>query len=352
MKAKENILLDRDSFREGVFSRDKYKCVICQLPAQDAHHIVERRLFDSGGYYLNNGASLCAKHHILAEQTVLSCDEIRQAAGITKVILPEHFYEDEQVDKWGNPILAGGAKRIKGELFEDESVQKILKEGDVLKLFTPYVKFPRTYHLPWSDGISDDDRIMPTTEYLQDKNVVVNVKLDGENTTFYRDYIHARSLDSQSDVTRHWIKNLHSKIRFDIPDGWRLSIENLYAKHTIKYVNSDWAKAKDYAILFRVWDDKNRALSWKETKEWGELLGLRTSGVLYEGPFNEALLKMLYTPAHDGDELEGYVCWNADSFHYREYRRMVGKYVTRSFKERVQASHGHWRHQALEKNGT
>lgn len=58
----------RDEFREKVFSRDNSLCVICGKPAKDAHHIIERRLFTDGGYYLDNGASLCETHHILAEQ--------------------------------------------------------------------------------------------------------------------------------------------------------------------------------------------------------------------------------------------------------------------------------------------
>ena len=89
------MLLTRDEFRNSVFARDKHKCVICSLPAQDAHHILERRLWPDGGYYLDNGASLCGEHHIQAEQTVLGCPEIREKAGITKVLLPPHLYRDQ-----------------------------------------------------------------------------------------------------------------------------------------------------------------------------------------------------------------------------------------------------------------
>ena len=61
------MLLTRDKFREGVFERDGHKCVICQDPAQDAHHIIERRLFSDGGYYMNNVASVCGDSHIKTE---------------------------------------------------------------------------------------------------------------------------------------------------------------------------------------------------------------------------------------------------------------------------------------------
>jgi hypothetical protein len=75
--------------------------VVCDLPAIDAHHIIERRLFkathEKGGYFLNNGASLCEKHHMEVEQTILSCQEIRQRC-IDSIMLLEHFYSDLEYD--------------------------------------------------------------------------------------------------------------------------------------------------------------------------------------------------------------------------------------------------------------
>lgn len=351
---KSSILLDRDIFRNSVFSRDNNQCVICKKPAVDAHHIMERRLFDDGGYYLENGASLCANHHLEAETTNLSCEEIREAAGISKIILPSHLYEDERYDKWGNIIMGAGknARRMRGELFHDESVQKALKIGGFLSLFTKYVKYPRTYHLPWSEGLDKDDRMMDSIDDLRHKDVVVMVKLDGENTTMYNDYIHARSLDSKSDATRHWIINKHAQIKHDIPEGWRISCENLYAKHTIKYCNSSWVKNNTYGIVFRIWDQNNNCLSWQSTKEWAELLDFPTCPVLYEGKFDENILREIYQPVFDGDEMEGYVIWPQESFHYRDYRKLVGKFVSKSFKDRLTNSHGHWHHSAIERNGS
>ena len=40
-----NVLLSIDKFRERVFKRDNYKCIICKDAAKNAHHIIERRLF-------------------------------------------------------------------------------------------------------------------------------------------------------------------------------------------------------------------------------------------------------------------------------------------------------------------
>src|SRR3546814_5336655 len=68
------ILLTRTAFREGVFARDENRCVFCPLPAEDAHHIIERRLWPDGGYYLDNGASVCRDHHIRCETTEISVE--------------------------------------------------------------------------------------------------------------------------------------------------------------------------------------------------------------------------------------------------------------------------------------
>lgn len=180
-------LLARDQFRDAVFKRDANLCVICHAAASDAHHIMERRLFDDGGYYLDNGASLCANCHVLAEQTTLSCAAIRAAAGLEQIALPPHLYPDNVYDKWGNIIMPNGS-RIKGELFGDESVQKILRAGGVSGQFRKYVKYPRTYHLPWSPGATDDDRVLTDEELeanFSGRMVVATEKMDGENTTMY-----------------------------------------------------------------------------------------------------------------------------------------------------------------------
>ena len=191
-------LLTREEFRRQVFARDGGRCVICGAAGEDAHHIVERRLFDDGGYYLDNGATLCAACHVRAEMTVIACDAIRTAihsgAGSGQVVLPPHLYPDQEYDKWGNPILPNG-QRLRGELFDDGSVQKILAAGGVLGEFTTRVRYPRTYHLPWSPGATDDDRVLPDVRHFEGQEVVVTAKMDGEQTTMYTDYLHARSID-------------------------------------------------------------------------------------------------------------------------------------------------------------
>lgn len=333
-------LLSRDEFREAVFERDKHRCVICGKKDNaassltedhlDAHHIIERRLFPDGGYYIENGSSLCQEHHLAAEQTTLSCEEIRAKCDITKFPIPPHLYRDQPYDKWGNPILPNGM-RLRGELFDDPSVQKIIQP--VLALFTDRVKYSRTFHLPWSPGITDDDRVMTDLSGFVGQDVVATVKMDGENTTFYSDYIHARSIEYEGHPSRDWVKALHARIRYNIPKGWRVCGENLYAKHSIHYSN-----LLDYFLVFSIWDERNVCLSWADTKEYTALLELKLVPVLYEGKWDEKVIRGLYQPRFDGDDCEGYVVRIADSFHYKQFRNVIGKYVRASHI----TTHGHW----------
>lgn len=333
-------VMTRDEFREAVFKRDGYKCVVCGKVAQDAHHIIERRLFEDGGYHLDNGASLCGDCHIKAEETTLSPSKIRESASIQKVVLPSHLYPDYDYDKWGN-IQNPNGTRYKGELFFDESVQKILKQGKVLDLFLKHIKYPRTYHLPSSMGRTNDDRALKDYSQFEGKEVVVTVKMDGENTTGYSDgYIHARSLDSQNHPSRNWVKNFLSSKLFELPEDWRICGENLYAKHSIHYRN-----LSSYFMMFSIWNQSNECLSWEQTVEWADLLGIRTVPTLYRGPFIPELIDK-FCESYNFSEMEGFVIRSEEAFTYGDFKKNVAKFVRANHVQ----ENKHWMKQSILKN--
>lgn len=329
-------LLTRDQFREGVFARDGYKCVFCDQPAVDAHHILERRLWPDGGYYLENGASVCEEHHLACERTLISVEEVRHAAGITKIITPPHLYDDQCFDKWGNTILEDG-RRAKGGLFNDESVQKALKEGNALELFTSYVKYPRTMHLPWSENIHDDDRVIISMDGFKGERIIITEKMDGENTSMYRDHIHARSIDSKGGEDRAWVKTLWSRISHEIPEGWRVCGENLWAEHSISYKGLG-----SFFHGFSIWTDVNRCVSWDDTLLYFDVLGIKPVKVLYDGSadiLSDAKAMEKLKAELPWDTSEGYVVRVAREFSYREFQSVVAKFVR---KGHVQTAK-HWR---------
>ena len=339
-------LLSRDEFREVVFERDAHQCVICGAPAADAHHILERRLWQDGGYYVDNGASLCERHHLEAEMTVVGCDEIRAAAGIATIALPPHFDRSERYDKWGNVFLANG-QRVKGELFWGESVQLALAQGRVLDQFSQYVKFPKIAHLPWSEAVDDKTDLVFTNEQVRTgfdgKEVVITEKLDGENTSRYSDYMHARSLTSRSHPSRSWVKNLHARIAHEIPHGWRICGENLYATHSIHYQN-----LPSYFLVFAIYDEQNVSLAWDEVVEYAELIGLPVVPVLHRGEYDEEQVRTCYTgqSAFTGSVQEGYVLRLASKIVWSQHRPSIGKFVRAAH---VQTTHG-WMYQQVVPN--
>lgn len=313
-------LLTRTQLREGTFARDGNKCVMCGASDKlDAHHITERRLWKDGGYYLDNGVTLCDPTcHTMAEQTVISCETLREKAGIKSILLPEHLDASERWDKWGNPYLPNG-QRLQGELFFDESVQNVL--APVLSEFTNRVKYPRTHHLPWSPGASADDCRVADTKVFDGMEVVITVKMDGENTTIYKDGMHARSLIFTPHPSRTKIRALAAEVGPELTDSMRLCGENLYATHSIHYTN-----LPGHFLLFSVWD-RNIALSWDETEEWATLLNLPLVPVLYRGIWDEKLVRGLYNPVFNGNPCEGYVVRPARAFTLAEFKTHVAKFV-------------------------
>lgn len=332
------LLLTRDDFREGVFARDKHTCVVCRKPGVDAHHIMERRLFPEGGYFLENGVCLCGACHILAESTDITCEALRTAAGILDLCLPPHLEEEGTYDKWGNPVLPNG-QRFMGELFHEDGVQRALKNH--LYLFTKRVKYPRTYHVPWSPGLKNDDRMMESTERWNGMHVVVTEKVDGENTTMYNDYMHARSLEYEGAIWRDRIKPIHGNVKYDIPEGWRICGENMSAVHSIHYEN-----LPSYFMMFSIWNDQNVCMSWQETLDWSELLGINVVPTLYWGTWNEAAVREISSNL-DTEKQEGLVIRPAGSFAFRDFRNVVGKWVR---KGHVQTDE-HWTRKPVEYNG-
>lgn len=72
----------RAAFRDAVFARDNHQCILCHAPAVDAHHIISRKAFPDGGYFPDNGVSLCTTCHIKAEAGEVTPGQLREQAGI------------------------------------------------------------------------------------------------------------------------------------------------------------------------------------------------------------------------------------------------------------------------------
>jgi hypothetical protein len=176
-------------------------------------------------------------------------------------------------------------------------------------------------HLPWSPGTTSDDKIMHDITPLLGKTVVITEKMDGENTNMYSDRIHARSIDSKDHDSRHWVKGLWGSIKNEIPDGWRICGENLYAKHSLYY-----EELPTYFMVFSIWNENNVCLSWDETVSICGMLNLVHVPVIDIITFDEGYLRKLSNNL-DLTKTEGYVVRNIESFGYDEFGDNVAKWV-------------------------
>jgi hypothetical protein len=181
-------------------------------------------------------------------------------------------------------------------------------------------KYGRTPHLPWSPGKSEDDILCDNTNHFVGKIVVVSTKLDGENTTMYRDMIHARSIDSGYHPSRTWVQNMHGNLRFQMNEEERICGENMYWVHSIVYTD-----LPSYFLVFSIWHG-DVCLSWADTVQRASELELKTVPVLYTGVYDEKLIKSLYTD-DKRDTMEGYVIRLADGFHINDFQNSIAKFV-------------------------
>ena len=163
--------------------------------------------------------------------------------------------------------------------------------------------------------------------------------MDGENTTIYPDFVHARSIDSPFHPSRTWVKALQAEVGYKIPEGWRICGENLYARHSIAYET-----LTSFFMAFSAWNEKNECLSWDDSKRLFEQLGLATPTELYVGMWCKNTIKSIVL---NTNSQEGYVVRIADSYHYTDFTKSVAKWVRNNHV----ITDKHWMHADVIPNG-
>ncbi len=203
-----------------------------------------------------------------------------------------------------------------------------------------YKKYPRTFHFPFSPKKTDDDKTLSNCDHFVGKEVVALVKIDGQNTSTYNNYIHTRSLNGISHPSMDGIKGYVSRFQHEIPDNMRLIFEDVSIVHTIEYSN-----LPTLYYLISIWEG-DKCLSWDDTVYLSMILDLVTVPILYRGLWDENKIKSLYTPYFEGNRMEGYVVRLADSFTYSDFPKSVAKFVSKSF----EIGNQHWSSGVLRKN--
>jgi len=208
-------------------------------------------------------------------------------------------------------------------------------------------KYPRTPYLSYNDNISKDSPMILYPHDFENKNVIVSVKLDGENTTMTHERVYARSLNTASHESRDWIRTLHGQLKFFIPNGYKVCGENMYAKHSIHYKNLD-----TYFYVFSVFNEFNECLCWPDTVSFCKKIGLKPVYSIYNGPYDKNRIQNAFDAYKQvaADEVEGYIIRNADRFLYDDFHMNVGKFVSKKFKEELFNTDDHWMTQKVVKN--
>ena len=200
-------------------------------------------------------------------------------------------------------------------------------------------KYPRTMHLPWSPGKSKDDRVLNDLSHFHGEEVVVTEKMDGENTTMARDYVHARSVTSCDHFSRHWLKQFHSTFAYEIPENLRVCGENLYAQHSIVYND-----LQSFFLAFSVWE-KDLCWHWDDGVELIKLLNLTPVPVLWRGIWDERKI-MQIIKSLDLSKQEGIVVRRVGAFSMSDFGLYLAKWVRKGHV----TTDEHWLHKAVVPN--
>ena len=190
------------------------------------------------------------------------------------------------------------------------------------------MKYPRTYHLPWSPGRSaKDEKLMETVDSLIGTEVLITEKIDGGNSCLTSDSVFARTHSvSAVGPSFDWLKNWHAKIRHHIPSGVQLYCEYTYAVHSIQYTS-----LPSYLLLIAAKTEEGFEC-WDDVVAWAAILGIPTVPVISKSTFKSEKELQEETTRLGGStglfgEREGVVVRVPSKISDAEFPLKVGKWV-------------------------
>jgi tRNA splicing ligase len=194
-------------------------------------------------------------------------------------------------------------------------------------------KYPRTYHLPFSKGLTNDDKMVDDDweKYIINQPIVITEKLDGSNSCITKYGVYARSHSSFTE--NKWDTNLiengglYDKIKNDLSDNMYIYGENMYAIHSIEY-----NKLPSYFFMF-AYRNENIFETWDNTQVMSIYLDIPLVPVLFEGTVKSVkelenmINAMIKNGSLYGNTIEGVVVRNKNKFYYNDFNKYVVKYV-------------------------
>ena len=210
-------------------------------------------------------------------------------------------------------------------------------------------KYPRTPHLPWSPGGTNDDKRIDTIDGFLNNRIIITEKLDGSNVCLESDACYSRS---HSGPPTHdsfdQFKALHASLRWSLPDYAQIFGEWCFALHSIKY-----SALSHYLNIFAIREkEKKFWYSWDNVQEIADTLGIPTVPVIFDGVVSsEKELKELtedlaYHTSVYGDTREGLVIRLHESFDDNKFSKSISKWVRANHVQTTE----HWKDQEITKN--
>ena len=207
------------------------------------------------------------------------------------------------------------------------------------------MKYPRTLHLPWSPGATDDDRILESVEHLVGEEIVITEKLDGENTGMVRAGVYARS--HAAFTVSPWstqVRMLHSRISRDIEEDQYLFGENMEGIHSLEY---NGLVSPFYLFGSRKGEEW---APWDAVEETAYLIGIPTVPVLWRGvcssvpELKDLVESLVREPSRLGcEEMEGCVVRKRSAFQENAFSVSLAKWVRKDHVTTDQHWQRNWR---------
>ena len=209
------------------------------------------------------------------------------------------------------------------------------------------IKYPRSFHLPWSPGGTSDDKRLHDVSGLLGVDLVFTEKCDGSNLTYTRTQVFSRSHSGPpSHRSFDRAKATHARLGHLVSEGLSVFCEYCYAVHSIQY-----DALPDYSLVFGVRDDETGVWwDWDMVVMQAMDLGLPTVPVVFRGTVaTEAALQSLTDtlsalPSAFGGTREGVVVRRAASFADTDFSRYLAKWVRRNHV----TTDEHWMHQNIQ----
>lgn len=191
-------------------------------------------------------------------------------------------------------------------------------------------KYPRSFHLPWSPGATNDDKKMETVKDLLNTPLIITEKMDGSNVCLERENCYARSHNKPPKHSSFdGFKALHAAVKHHIPEDMQIFGEWLYAKHSINYYN-----LPSYLMLFGIRDKiSGEWADWNHVYEMAIDLGVSTVPVLERDLIITSTSQLKEITNQLGEQKseygcrEGIVVRRQYRFNGENFPRYLGKWV-------------------------